>query len=278
MDSVSESLNQGWMRIWAGFGLGRLAYELNLQRQSDETLAGLRSAGEIFRNIDGSEELGLLLSGAECKVFHNVIHWLNKESLRGVDEEDYDYNAHISEWCTLFVLATRLKVFDLADEALERYQTCRMPHWQGSWFPLPSEVEYLWYNSGLSTPMRDFVTNHIVAQLLTQRCQANLGDIAVLLSCDVGLILDVLRSVRSHLTDEIGATQFCGVEYCSYHLQVWTQFDVDEVEKAPSESEFSDQTEPLPRRGDHGISSDDEEAFAAAEVLEALSETGQTRG
>lgn len=113
--------------------------------------------------------------------------------------------------------------------ALERYQTCRMPHWQGLWFPLPSEVEFLWHNSAYLAPMRGFVTRHIVLQLLTQRYQTNLADIAVLLSCNIGLILDVLRSVRRHLTDEIGATESCGVGYCAHYLQVWTQSDVDEA-------------------------------------------------
>lgn len=85
----------------------------------------------------------------------------------------------------------------------------------------------------------------------------------------------LLRCLRGHLSEEIDATEFCGFEYCAYHLHVWTQSDADDGGRPPSESEFSDQTEPFPQATAHGFSSDDEEAFAAAETLEALSETGQ---
>jgi len=251
-------------------------YGLNSSQQSEETLRGLRSAGDIFFNIDGSEELTLILSDSECRVFHNIVHRLNGEALQSMDVADYEYNTHISEWCVLFVLASRLGVSDLADAALEYYQTCRMPHWQGCWLPLPCEIEFLWHNSSLTAPMRNFVTRHLVSQMLTQRCQANLGDLAVLLSCDVGFILDVLRELRIHLTVQVGATEFCGIEFCTYHVPTWTQSDVDEAERQLSESEFSERTEPLPWEYDHRICSDEEEAFAAAEVLDALFETRHT--
>lgn len=265
------------MRIWTGFGMGQIGYDLNLRAQSYATLVTLRSVGNTFKASDGSEELEILLTGAECRVFQNIIHWLNGEPLQSVDTAYYDYNSHISEWCTLFVLATKFGFFDLAEEALDQYQACRTPHWQGSWLPLPAEIEYLWHNSPFSVPMKQFITRHIMSQLLTQRCQTNLGDIANLMSCNVELILDVLRAVRSHLSEDVGATEFCGIDECAYHLHLWTQSDDDEGERPPSDCGFSDHTEPILYMSPPNITLDEEDAFAAAHSSEALSEERHIR-
>lgn len=97
------------------------------------------------------------------------------------------------------------------------------------------------------------------------------------MSCNVELILDVLRAVRSHLSEDVGATEFCGIDECAYHLHLWTQSDDDEGERPPSDCGFSDHTEPILYMSPPNITLDEEDAFAAAHSSEALSEERHIR-
>lgn len=104
------------------------------------------------------------------------------------------------------------------------------------------------------------------------RCAGDLGKIAVLLGCHEDFTLAVLRAVRDHMSKNVGAAQTCGVDGCLHHPQQWSQSDIEDSNRPPSEAGFSDFTDIVISTQPNTITKDDEDAMEAAEVLEALSE------
>jgi hypothetical protein len=125
-----------------------------------------------------------------------------------------------------------------------------------SWAPKPLSFSF---HSGMNDPN-------------LHRCAGNLGKIAVLLGCHEDFTLAVLRAVRDHMSKNVGATQTCGVDGCIHHPQQWSQSDIEDSNRPPSEAGFSDFTEIVISTQPNTITKDDEDAMEAAEVLEALSE------
>jgi hypothetical protein len=205
-------------------------------------------------------------------VFSQVIEWMSNGTLGEHEDEDNDNNSHVSEWLILHILAVRFCIEDLALEALHRYRSCRNPHWEGLWLPLPTEILYIADNDEHSVHVKSVVVKHIMSQCFSHRCAGNLGKIAVLLGCHEDFTLAVLRAVRDHMSESVEASQCCAVDGCIHHSKLCIHIDVENCAGPGSDGGFSDITEIVIHTPPDRITKDDEDAMEAAEVLEALSE------
>jgi hypothetical protein len=247
-------------------------YHLKSPIQSEQTLAAFHRASIIWKKRNGTESFSVKLSRVEADVFGQLIEWMNCESFGTSDEEEYHETSDVSEWLVLHILALKFYVQDLAAEALLKYKSCRNPHWEGLWLPLPTEILYISNNDEYSTKVKGVVVSHIMSQCFSYRCAGDLGKIAVLLGCHEDFTLAVLRAVRDHISKSIEAAQSCGVDECIHHQQLLSQFDIEDGSRPPSDDGLSDATEVVRRTPLTTITKDDEDAMEAAEVLEALSE------
>jgi hypothetical protein len=247
-------------------------YHLRSPIRSEQTLAAFHRASNIWRKRNSKESFSVTLPRVEASVFGKVIEWMNHEPLGTFDDEEYDELTHVSEWLVLHILALKFCVPDLAAEALLKYKSCRNPHWEGLWLPLPTEILYISHNDEYSTKVEGVVVSHIMSQCFSHRCAGNLGKIAVLLGCHENFTLAVLRAIRDHMSETVEAAQSCGVDGCIHHPQHLSQADIEDENRPPSDDGFSDFTEIIIRTPTNAITKDDEDAMEAAEVLEALSE------
>ncbi|KAE9371974.1 hypothetical protein N431DRAFT_466267 [Stipitochalara longipes BDJ] len=248
-------------------------YHLNTPIRNEYILAAFYEASVTWRKCNNTESFSIRLPRAEAGVFGQLINWMNHEPLDTFEEEGYDdEETHVSEWLILHILAVKFCIKDLAVEALQRYKSCRSPHWEGLWLPLPTEIAYIIDNDHHSTEVKCVIARHIMSQCFSYRCAGNLGKIAILLSCDEHFTLAVLRAVRDHMSESIAVARYCEFDGCMHHSQHWSQSDIEKSDRPLSEAGFSGFTELVVLPPADKITRDDEDAMEAAEVLEALSE------
>jgi hypothetical protein len=151
---------------------------------------------------------------------------------------------------------TVLLLFSAGAASLGALSRSSMRIYLGSWAPKPPS----------------FSLHSVMKSPNLHRCAGNLGKIAALLGCHEDFTLAVLRAVRDHMSKDVGAAQTCGVDGCIHHPQQWSQSDIEDSNRPPSEAGYSDFTEIVISTQQNTITKDDEDAMEAAEVLEALSE------
>lgn len=184
-------------------------------------------------------------------------------------EEDYDNDTHVSAWLILHILAVRFCIEELAVESLHRYRSCRNPHWEGLWLPLPAEIAYIADNEEHSTRVKCVIVEYITSQCFSRRCAGDLRKIAVLLGCYEDLTLEVLRAIRDHISERDKTTQIYETDEC---IQNYIPTEFEDTIRPHSEAGFTEMTEIMVCTPQNAITKDDEDAMEAAEVLEAMSE------
>lgn len=146
---------------------------------------------------------------------------MNGDELKDMDSGSYNPDTHVSAWCILYTLALRFHLDTLAEECQKNYTKCRRPHWQGCFFPLRSELDYL-YEAALPRGSLDFLVQYMIGLISAESLSISSEQLSKVLGHDA-FRLDWIRAFRTHRSMD-ATSPGCLIEDCPWH-PTWMQMN-----------------------------------------------------
>ncbi|KAH6669875.1 hypothetical protein B0J14DRAFT_106446 [Halenospora varia] len=259
--------------------------QLDCSHVTKETLLVLRSESTVLNLEEEANMIMYLFPKVDPSLFVVLANWVNYESLDHCDTKAFDSNTQVLQWCRLHVLAQRYHLKELGKECLERYKSCRKPHWQG-WMPLPQEIQFIY--SGVAPNehtigLKNVVVEHMTAQIYSRNRPGEMSDLAGLMIQNKDFAVDILRALRVHITGQEGFVQkVCQLENCWIHLEpdpILHQEDAPSLSPTPVATDSGDDLAkriPDKEEMDAMYEAEAEEAWKEADLVKLNAGKGET--